>query len=114
MFQIAKNVILGGVKSVTLHDTKNTTVRDLSTQFFLTSDDVGTNRATACHSRVAELNTYVPISASTSPLTEEFLKKFRVVVLTGKHCIFLNNSCLLNLTFSSAQTMTCKLPITIP
>ncbi|XP_063605255.1 ubiquitin-like modifier-activating enzyme 1 isoform X2 [Penaeus indicus] len=80
--EIAKNVILGGVKSVTLHDTKNTSVRDLSTQFFLTSDDVGTNRATACHSRLAELNTYVPISASTSPLTEEFLKKFRVVVLT--------------------------------
>lgn len=80
--EIAKNVILGGVKSVTLHDTKETTVRDLSTQFFLTSDDIGTNRATASHQRLAELNTYVPVSASTTPLTEDFLKKFRVVVLT--------------------------------
>lgn len=94
-FQIAKNVILGGVKSVTLHDTKNTSVRDLSTQFFLTSDDVGTNRATACHSRLAELNTYVPISAHTNPLTEDFLKKFRVVVLTGKHYIHFNFALLL-------------------
>lgn len=80
--EIAKNVILSGVKSVTLHDIKETTTRDLSTQFFLTADDVGTNRATASHQRLAELNTYVPVSPATGSLTEDFLKKFRVVVLT--------------------------------
>ena len=30
--EIAKNVILGGVKSVTIHDTKNTSYEDLSSQ----------------------------------------------------------------------------------
>lgn len=80
--EIAKNVILGGVKSVTLHDTKCMTTRDLSTQFFLGLEDVGTNRVTACYQRLAELNTYVPITPATGSLTEDFLKKFRVVVLT--------------------------------
>ena len=85
LFQIAKNVILGGVKSVTLHDTKEATIADIGRQYFLTADDVGKNRVSACCERLAELNTYVPITASTDPLTEEFLKKFRVVVLTGKN-----------------------------
>ncbi|XP_050732741.1 ubiquitin-like modifier-activating enzyme 1 isoform X1 [Eriocheir sinensis] len=80
--EIAKNVILGGVKSVTLHDTKNAQLSDLNSQFFLTEADVGVNRATASHQRLSELNTYVPISASTNPITDDFLKNFRVVVLT--------------------------------
>ena len=30
--EIAKNIVLGGVKSVVLHDTKNTSLNDLSSQ----------------------------------------------------------------------------------
>ena len=30
--EIAKNIILGGVKSVTVHDEKNATIEDLATQ----------------------------------------------------------------------------------
>lgn len=80
--EIAKNVILGGVKSVTVHDTKDASMRDLGSQFFLTEKDFGVNRAQACQERLSELNPYVPVSASTSPLTDDFLKHFRVVVLT--------------------------------
>ena len=36
--EIAKNVLLGGVKSLTLHDTKAATLLDLSSQFFLTEE----------------------------------------------------------------------------
>ena len=82
-------MILSGVKSVTLHDTKETTSFDLASQFFLRSDDIGKNRATASHQRLAELNTYVPISTCTEPLQEEFIKKFRVIVLTGKLVLLL-------------------------
>lgn len=39
--EIAKNVVLAGVKSVTLHDTKPVTVSDLSAQYFLTKEDLG-------------------------------------------------------------------------
>ncbi|XP_035895537.1 ubiquitin-like modifier-activating enzyme 1 [Anopheles stephensi] len=82
--EVAKNVILGGVKSVTLHDTAVCTVGDLSSQFYLTADDVanGRNRAEASCQQLSELNHYVPTVAYTGELTEEFLQKFRVVVLT--------------------------------
>ncbi len=80
--EIAKNVILGGVKSVTIHDTKLTTVADLSSQFFLHEQDIGHNRAASSLPRLAELNSYVPVSAHEVPLTLEFVAKFRVVVLT--------------------------------
>ena len=33
--EVAKNVILSGVKSVTLHDTEEVTTADLGAQFFL-------------------------------------------------------------------------------
>ena len=33
--EVAKNVILGGVKSVTLHDAEDCQIADLSSQFFL-------------------------------------------------------------------------------
>jgi len=81
--EIAKNIVLGGVKSVTIHDQSIATWFDLSSQFFLREDDLNKNRADACCARLAELNSYVPITAVTEPLTEEFLSKFQVVVLTN-------------------------------
>ncbi|XP_063984107.1 ubiquitin-like modifier-activating enzyme 1 [Diachasmimorpha longicaudata] len=80
--EIAKNVVLGGVKSVTLHDEKVTKITDFSSQFYLTEDDVGKNRAKACYERLSELNNYVRTSHHEGKLDEEFLKKFKVVVLT--------------------------------
>lgn len=81
--EVAKNVILAGVKSVTLHDETLCTINDLSSQFYLTESDVGKNRAEVCCQQLSELNTYVPTRSYTGELTEDFLKKFRVVVLTS-------------------------------
>ncbi|KAJ8722337.1 hypothetical protein PYW08_004739 [Mythimna loreyi] len=81
--EVAKNVILSGVKSVTLHDERNCTITDLSSQFYLSEQSIGQNRALASCEQLAELNHYVPTTAYTGPLTEDFLRKFRVVVLTG-------------------------------
>ena len=36
--EVAKNVILGGVKSVTLHDVEDCALADLSSQFFLSKN----------------------------------------------------------------------------
>ena len=52
----AKNVILAGVKSVTLHDTAPTTWLDLSAQFYLSEKDLGQPRAASCCAQLAELN----------------------------------------------------------
>lgn len=83
--EIAKNVILGGVKSITLHDTAKCTIYDLSSQFYLTQADIGRNRAEASCKKLAELNNYVRTSAYTGDLTEEFLGQFRVIVLTASN-----------------------------
>lgn len=82
--EVAKNIILGGVKSVTLHDTALCTLGDLSTQFYLTEADVGRNRAEVSRVQLAELNNYVPVYVNTAAdaLTEEYVTRFRVVVLT--------------------------------
>jgi len=41
----AKNLVLAGVKSVTIHDTQNVEIADLGANFYLTPTDVGANRA---------------------------------------------------------------------
>lgn len=80
--EVAKNVILGGVKSVTLHDTAVCAYTDLSSQFYLTESDIGKNRAEVSCPKLAELNSYVPVKAYTGALSESYLKQFKVVVLT--------------------------------
>lgn len=79
--EIAKNIILGGVKSVTLHDDRNCTTRDLSSQFYLSKSAIGQNRAESCRKQLSELNNYVSTSVYTGELTEDFLGRFKVVVL---------------------------------
>ncbi|XP_067908159.1 ubiquitin-like modifier-activating enzyme 1 isoform X2 [Heterodontus francisci] len=81
--EIAKNVILGGVKSVTVHDEGDAEWNDLSSQFYLTEDDIGKNRAESSERQLAELNGYVLVSSYTRKLTENFLHQFQVVVLTS-------------------------------
>lgn len=80
--EIAKNVILGGVKSVTLHDQTNCTIRDLSAQFYLNKSSIGLNRSECCIKQLSELNGYVTTTAFTGELSEAFLSRFKVVVLT--------------------------------
>jgi ubiquitin-activating enzyme E1 len=80
--EIAKNVILGGVKSVTLHDQTNCTVSDLSSQFYLNKSSIGSNRAECCIKQLSELNNYVTTSVYTGELCEEILQRFKIVVLT--------------------------------
>jgi len=80
--EIAKNVILAGVKSVTLYDPAPVQISDLSTQFFLTEADVGKPRAAVSQPHLAELNQYVPVHVSDGQLQLEDLKKYKCVVVT--------------------------------
>uniref|UniRef100_A0A8B9CCV1 E1 ubiquitin-activating enzyme n=1 Tax=Anser brachyrhynchus TaxID=132585 RepID=A0A8B9CCV1_9AVES len=86
--EIAKNIILAGVKALTVHDTKQCTKWDLGINFFIHEDDILSqrNRAEATLHRIAELNPYVHVAASTVPLEENtdlsFLKQYQCVILT--------------------------------
>lgn len=83
--EIAKNIALAGVKSLTLYDPRPATLSDLSSQFFLTPNDIGQPRAAVTAPRVSELNPYTPVSVHPSNnLTSDLsqLQKYQVVVLT--------------------------------
>ncbi|XP_037388665.1 ubiquitin-like modifier-activating enzyme 6 [Pygocentrus nattereri] len=86
--EIAKNIVLAGVKAVTLHDSRQCEVWDLGTNFFIREEDVHSQkkRVEAVHSRVAELNPYVQVSVSTVALDDStdlsFLLNYQCVVLT--------------------------------
>ncbi|KAL7751063.1 E1 ubiquitin-activating protein [Sorochytrium milnesiophthora] len=81
--EIAKNVVLAGVKSVTLYDPEPAQYSDLSAQFFLTEQDIGKPRAQTSAPKLAELNGYVPVSVLDGDLTPEALSRFQVVVATN-------------------------------
>ncbi|KIY73793.1 ubiquitin activating enzyme [Cylindrobasidium torrendii FP15055 ss-10] len=85
--EIAKDLILAGVKSVTVYDPEPVAIADLSSQFFLREDDVGRSRADATVPRLAELNTYVPVrnlgGKPGQAISVDLIKGFQVVVLCG-------------------------------
>lgn len=76
--EIAKNIVLAGVKSVTLHDNTPAALADLSAQFYLTERDVGQPRAQVSAKKLAELNPYVHVTHYAGELSEDYLKQFRV------------------------------------
>jgi ubiquitin-activating enzyme E1 len=81
--EIAKNLVLGGVRHLTVHDEHVATWADLSGQFYLNEADLGKNRALASHGRLAELNDTVTVQHNEAPLTEQLVKQFDIVVLCG-------------------------------
>ncbi|KAG2669897.1 hypothetical protein I3843_14G057400 [Carya illinoinensis] len=80
--EIAKNLILAGVKSVTLHDEGMVELWDLSSNFIFSEGDVGKNRALASVQKLQELNNAVVVRALTTNLTKEQLSDFQAVVFT--------------------------------
>ncbi|CAL9111808.1 unnamed protein product [Musa acuminata var. zebrina] len=80
--EIAKNLVLAGVKSITLHDEGDVELWDLSSNFFFSEDDIGKNRALACVLKLQELNNAVTVSTLTGTLSKEQLSCYQAVVFT--------------------------------
>ena len=101
--EIAKNIVLAGCKSITIHDTQNTSMLDLAAQFFLKQSEIGQNRATVCGGRLQQLNYYVKVNIMTEELPTEFadldklgFDQYAVIVLTEtplKTQLFMSQYC---------------------
>ncbi|PRP83916.1 ubiquitin-like modifier activating enzyme 6 [Planoprotostelium fungivorum] len=109
--EIAKNIALAGVKSLTLHDQESTSWLDLSTNFYLTSDDIGRNRAEACFPKIHELNPYTKCSVSNIDLNGtdlSSLDEYKCVILvdfTHEQQAKVNDYChSKNICFISAES----------
>ncbi|XP_035904328.1 SUMO-activating enzyme subunit 1 [Anopheles stephensi] len=84
--EIAKNIILAGVKSVTLLDDRKVTEEDFCSQFLAPQSSAGSNRAEASLTRAQNLNPMVELKADTESLdTKEdaYFMNFDVVCLIG-------------------------------
>ena len=79
--ETAKNIILAGVKSVTLHDDALVSFSDLSAQFYLLESDIGQPRAKVSAPKLAELNPYVPVTVLEGCISMDSLSKYAVIVL---------------------------------
>lgn len=96
--ETAKNLILAGPASVTLHDPNTVQWGDLSSNFYLQETDVGnTTRAQASIGKLQELNPYVKVRVADT-LTLEDHANYSVVVYTEllsdyKHLIEVNDFC---------------------
>lgn len=89
--EIAKNIILAGVRSVSVYDPSPATMTDLSSNFYLSQSHVSakTPRASACIDNLASLNPYVSVSVFNQPinLTEPdpaVFSAFAVVVMVNQ------------------------------
>ncbi|KAK7687421.1 E1 ubiquitin-activating protein [Cerrena zonata] len=83
--EIAKNVALAGVKSLSLYDPSPIELKDLSTQFFLSKSDIGKPTADVSAEKLKELNQYVPISVIGDLITTNVSLEEQVKINTFTH-----------------------------
>ena len=82
--EVAKNIILAGVKSCAVWDNAAVSYEDLSSQFYFTENDIGKSKAVVSLPKLAELNPYVALSLLDHPkLTTDIVRSFSCVVLVN-------------------------------
>lgn len=84
--EIAKNLVLAGIRKLTIHDAKIASEEDLQVNFCLHKTALGGNRVHESIKQLKELNPYVEIDTFTEPLeltsNFAFLHNFQCVILT--------------------------------
>ncbi|XP_031746332.1 SUMO-activating enzyme subunit 1 isoform X1 [Xenopus tropicalis] len=84
--EVAKNLILAGVKALTLLDHEQVSSEDSRAQFLIPSGSLGQNRAEASLNRARNLNPMVSVEADTENInqkSDDFFTQFDVVCLTS-------------------------------
>ncbi|KAF1966464.1 hypothetical protein BU23DRAFT_584394 [Bimuria novae-zelandiae CBS 107.79] len=93
--EIAKNLVLAGIGSITIADHELASDEDLGAQFFISEADVGKNRAQAAAPEVQKLNPRVKVHVLTNDVSKEtdpaFFKPFDMVIATDLNFIALTN-----------------------
>ncbi|KAM7202127.1 hypothetical protein V8F20_004581 [Naviculisporaceae sp. PSN 640] len=83
--EIAKNLVLAGIGSLTIVDHEVVTEPDLGAQFFLNSSHLGLNRAEAASPAIQRLNPRVKVHVSTADIRTQspsFFSQFDIVIAT--------------------------------
>ena len=91
--EIAKNLVLAGIKSITIVDHALVTEADLGAQFFISQSDIGLNRAEAAAPQIRKLNPRVQVVVDTQDIRTkgpDYFGGFDVVIATDLHPDALN------------------------
>ncbi|RYP28719.1 hypothetical protein DL767_007062 [Monosporascus sp. MG133] len=83
--EIAKNLVLAGIGSLTLVDDQNVSEADLGAQFFLSEENIGQNRAEAASREIQKLNPRVKVIADSGSIMEKgvsYFSTFDIVIAT--------------------------------
>ncbi|KAN0115180.1 hypothetical protein V8E51_004724 [Hyaloscypha variabilis] len=83
--EIAKNLVLAGIHSLTVVDHEPVTENDLGAQFFISEADVGTNRAEAAAPQIRKLNPRVNVIVDTNDIRTkgpDYFGQFDIVIAT--------------------------------
>src|SRR5208282_6884944 len=83
--EVAKNLVLAGIGSLTIIDHGPVTQTDLGAQFFISAADVGKNRAEAAAPQVQRLNPRVNVVVDTEDIKlkgPSYFHSFDVVIAT--------------------------------
>ena len=83
--EIAKNLVLAGIHSLTIVDHALVTEADLGAQFFISESDVGTNRAEAAAPQIRKLNPRVNVIVDQNDIRSkgpDYFGAFDVVIAT--------------------------------
>jgi ubiquitin-like 1-activating enzyme E1 A len=84
--EIAKNLVLAGVGSLTVLDHELVTEDDLSSQFFISEEHIGQNRAQAALPQILKLNPRVALFADPNPVASkypEYFSSFDITIATS-------------------------------
>ncbi|KZF19181.1 hypothetical protein L228DRAFT_241853 [Xylona heveae TC161] len=83
--EVAKNLVLAGIGSLTIVDHELVSPDDLCSQFFITDDDVGKNRADAAAPHIRKLNPRVTLHVDQQDIRlkpQEFFGQFSLIIAT--------------------------------
>jgi len=83
--EVAKNLVLAGIKSMKIVDAAAVSTEDATSQFLAPRDKIGSNRAEASLDRLQQLNPMVEVTADTGKSEDkdtEFFKQFDIVIAT--------------------------------
>lgn len=79
--EIAKNIVLFGIKDVKILDKNATLINDLGSNFFLSEENILMPRDISCLPKLKELNSYVNVDIFRENLKEK-INNFDVIIVT--------------------------------
>ena len=88
--EIAKNLVLTGVKEVKIFDKDICEINDIGSNYYLSEKNIGDRRDISCLQKLKELNSYVNVEIIEENILEN-ISKFDVIVITeimDKNLIF--------------------------